>query len=248
VRDYWLGLKFMFSYFTILPVRFKESDDLSKPSILASMLFWLPMGGLVLGTLSVLLYRILFPLEWVAGILAAVAYMMLYGFLHTEAIMDVADALYAKHAGKDAFAVIKESTVGAMGVLWAVALMLLKVSAIVFLLSYEAYGFFLSALIVSRLGLLLLFFTQTFRSSFITTMQRGFEKSYFAGSLLLFGTIGTLLSGWHFFILLLIGLGVAYFIATTLAKKLGFMNGDVLGTTLESTEIILMLLGGALWL
>jgi len=248
VRDYWLGLKFMFSYFTILPVHFKESDDLSKPSILASMLFWLPMGGLVLGTLSVLLYRILFPLEWVAGILAAVAYMMLYGFLHTEAIMDVADALYAKHAGKDAFAVIKESTVGAMGVLWAVALMLLKVSAIVFLLSYEAYGFFLSALIVSRLGLLLLFFTQTFRSSFITTMQRGFEKSYFAGSLLLFGTIGTLLSGWHFFILLLIGLGVAYFIATTLAKKLGFMNGDVLGTTLESTEIILMLLGGALWL
>ena len=248
MRDYWLGLKFMFSYFTILPVHFKESDDLSKPSILASMLFWLPMGGLVLGTLSVLLYRILFPLEWVAGILAAVAYMMLYGFLHTEAIMDVADALYAKHAGKDAFAVIKESTVGAMGVLWAVALMLLKVSAIVFLLSYEAYGFFLSALIVSRLGLLLLFFTQTFRSSFITTMQRGFEKSYFAGSLLLFGTIGTLLSGWHFFILLLIGLGVAYFIATTLAKKLGFMNGDVLGTTLESTEIILMLLGGALWL
>ena len=48
--------------------------------------------------------------------------------------------------------------------------------------------------------------------------------------------------------LLLIGLGVAYFIATTLAKRLGFMNGDVLGTTLESTEIILMLLGGALWL
>jgi adenosylcobinamide-GDP ribazoletransferase len=206
------------------------------------------MGGLVLGILSLLLYRILFPLEWVAGVVAAVAYMMLYGFLHTEAIMDVADALYAKHAGKDAFAVIKESTVGAMGVLWAVALMLLKVSAIVFLLSYEAYGLFLSALIISRLGLLLLFFTQTFRSSFITTMQQGFEKSYFAGSLLLFGTIGTLLSGWHFFMLLLIGLGVAYFIATTLAKKLGFMNGDVLGSTLESTEIILMLIGGALWL
>jgi adenosylcobinamide-GDP ribazoletransferase len=238
----------MFSYFTILPVRFKESDDLSKPSILASMLFWLPMGGLVLGTLSVLLYRILFPLEWVAGVVAAVAYMMLYGFLHTEAIMDVADALYAKHAGKDAFAVIKESTVGAMGVLWAVALMLLKVSAIVFLLSYEAYGLFLSALIISRLGLLLLFFTQTFRSSFITTMQKSFGKHYFAGSLLLFGTIGSLLSGWHFFMLLLIGLGVAYLIATTLAKKLGFMNGDVLGTTLESTEIILMLMGGALWL
>jgi len=248
VRDYWLGLKFMFSYFTVLPVRFKESDDLSRPSILASMLFWLPLGGLVLGTLSILLYRILFPLEWVAGVVAAVFYMILYGFLHTEAIMDVADALYAKHAGKDAFAIIKESTVGAMGVLWAVALMLLKVSFVVFLLSYEAYGLFLSTLIISRLGLLLLFFTQSFRSSFITTMQKGFSKHYFVGSLLLFGTIGILLLGWHFFILLLIGLGVAYLIATTLTKKLGFMNGDVLGTTLESTEIVLMLIGGALWL
>jgi len=238
----------MFSYFTILPVRFKETDDLSKPSILASMLFFLPLGGLVLGSIALGLYRLFFPLEWVAGIVAAVVYMMLYGFLHTEAIMDVADALYAKHAGKDAFEVIKESTVGAMGVLWAVALMLLKISAIVLLLSYEAYGLFLSALIISRLGMLLLFFTQTFRSSFITTIQQGFGKRYFAASLMLFTTIGLFLSGWHFFMLLLIGLAVAYFIATTLAKKLGFMNGDVLGSTLESTEIILMLLGGTLWL
>jgi len=238
----------MFSYFTVLPVRFKESDDLFRPSILASMLFWLPLGGLVLGTLSILLYRTLFPLEWVAGVVAAVAYMMLYGFLHTEAIMDVADALYAKHAGKDAFEVIKESTVGAMGVLWAVALMIVKISAIVLLLSYEAYGLFLSALIVSRLGLLLLFFTQNFRSSFITTMQQGFSKHYFAGSLLLFGAVGIRLLGWHFIIMLAVGMAFAYFLATFLAKKLGFINGDVLGTTLESTEIILMLLGGALWL
>jgi len=248
VRDYWLGLKFMFSYFTVLPVRFKESDDLSRPSILASMLFWLPLGGMVLGTLSILLYHILFPLEWVAGVVAAVAYMMLYGFLHTEAIMDVADALYAKHAGKDAFEVIKESTVGAMGVLWAIALMIVKISAIVLLLSYEAYELFLSALIVSRLGLLLLFFTQNFRSSFITTMQQGFSRRYFTSSLLLFGAVGIHLLGWHFIIMLAVGMAFAYFLATFLAKKLGFINGDVLGTTLESTEIVLMLLGGALWL
>ena len=237
----------MLSYFTILPVRFKESDDLSSPAVLAAMLFWLPLGGLALGVLSLLVYRILFPLEWLAGVVTGVVYLMLYGFLHTEAIMDVADALYAKHSGKDPYAVIKEPTIGAMGALWAGAMVLLKVAAIVYLLSYEAYGLFLAALMISRLGLLLLFLTQRFRSSFITTMQQGFDRHYFSSALLLFGLVGMLLAGWYFIPLLLTGLLFAYLFGTTIAKKLGFMNGDVLGTTLETTEIILFLIGGMLW-
>jgi adenosylcobinamide-GDP ribazoletransferase len=212
------------------------------------MLFFLPLGGLVLGSLALGLYRLLFPLEWVAGVVAAVGYMMLYGFLHTEAIMDVADALYAKHGGKDPYAVIKEPTVGAMGVLWATGMMLMKVSAIVLLLGYEAYGLFLAVPIISRLGLELLFLTQTFRSSFITTMQERFGTGHFIGSVLLFSSVGMLLVGWHFLWLLAAGMGLSYLIATTIAGKLGFMNGDVLGMTLESTEILLFLMAGALWL
>ncbi len=246
--DFYLGLKFMLSYFTILPVRFKESDDLSSPAVLAAMLFWLPLGGLALGVLSLLVYRILFPLEWLAEVVTGVVYLMLYGFLHTEAIMDVADALYAKHSGKDPYAVIKEPTVGAMGTLWAGAVVLLKVATIVYLLSYEAYGLFLAALMISRLGLLLLFLTQRFRSTFITTMQERFEKRHFAASVVFFGIIGVLALGWLFVPLLLSGLLITYLTATLLGKKLGFLNGDVLGTTLETTEIILFLIGGMLWL
>ncbi len=245
---WYLGLKFMLSYFTILPVRFKPQDDLSHPQVLGAMLFWLPLGGIILGGLSLLLFLLLHTLGWVGAVAAALGYMMLYGFLHTEAIMDVADALYAKHAGIDPFAVIKESTVGAMGVLWAVAVMLLKVTAIVFLLTHEAYGLYLSTLIISRLGLQGLFVTQSFRSSFINRMQEGFGKNCFAASLLLFSTTSLLLLGWHFLMLLLVGAVITYLIATTIAGRLGFMNGDVLGTTLEGTETLLMLLGAVLWL
>ena len=248
MKHFYLGLKLMLSYFTILPVRFKQSDDLSASKVLASMLFWLPLGGLLLGILSLLVYRILSPLEWLAGVVAGTAYMMLYGFLHTEAIIDVADALYAKHSGKDPYTVIKDPTIGAMGALWAGAMVLLKVSAIVYMLHHKAYDLFLSTLIISRLGLLPLFYTQRFRSSFITAMQQGFNLRYFAASFVLFSSIGILLLGWHFIPLLLIGLLFAYLGGTTIAKKLGFMNGDVLGTTLESTEIILFLAGAILWL
>ena len=248
MREHYLGLKFMFSYFSILPVRFAKDDDLSTPTVLASMLFFLPLGGLVLGSISLGIFTLLESLGWLAALISAVAYMMLYGFLHTEAIMDVADALYAKHSSKDAYEIIKEPTVGAMGVLWAGCMVLLKVGGIVFLLLHGEYALFLSVLIVSRLGLLLLFFTQTFRSSFITQMQEGFSKVYFIVSVLLFTLLGLLLSNWYFLILIVVGLLFSYLLANLLNQKLGFINGDVLGTTLESTEIFLFILGAALWL
>ncbi len=248
MKERYLGLKFMFSYFSILPVRFAKDEDLSNPTVLASMLFFLPLIGLVLGSITLGLFTLLESLGWLAALIAAVVYMMLYGFLHTEAIMDVADALYAKHSGKDAYKIIKEPTVGAMGVLWAVCMVLLKVGSIVFLLLHGEYALFLSVLMVSRLGLLLLFFTQSFRSSFITQMQEGFSKRYFAGSLMLFTLIGVLLSSWHFMVLLAVGLLFSYLLANFLKSKLGFINGDVLGTTLESTEILLFILGAILWL
>ncbi len=248
MKEHYLGLKFMFSYFSILPVRFTKTDDLSTPTVLASMLFFLPLGGLVLGSISLGIFTLLESLEWLAAIVAAVAYMMFYGFLHTEAIMDVADALYGAHSGKDAYEIIKEPTVGAMGVLWAGCMVLLKVAGTVYLLLHGEYALFLSILLISRLGLLLLFFTQKFRSSFISKMQEGFSKLYFAGSLLLFTLIGLLLSSWHFLVLLGVGLLFSYLLANQLRRKLGFINGDVLGSTLESTEILLFILGAVLWL
>jgi len=238
----------MFSYFSILPVHFKKEDDLSNPTVLASMLFFLPLGGLLLGSISITLYLLLAPLAWLGALIAAIAYMMLYGFLHTEAIMDVADALYAKHSGTDAYAVMKEPTVGAMGVLWAVGMLLLKVGGILFLFLHGAYVLFLSILLISRLALLVLFFTHTFRSTFITQMQKGFSKPYFFSSFILFTLIGTTLSSWHFILLLAIGVLFAYLLAHVLKIKLGFINGDVLGTILESSEIVLFILGARLWL
>jgi len=248
MKDFYLGLKLMFSYFTILPVRFQKEDDLSKKSILAAMLFWLPLGGLVLGSMSLVLFSLLSSLQWLGAVAVAVLYMMLYGFLHTEAIMDVADALYAKHSGKDAYEIIKEPTVGAMGVLWAGCMVLLKVSGLVFLLMHDSWHYFLAILLVSRLGLLLLFYTQTFRSHFITKLQEAFKPKYFITSYILFSTIGFVIVGWKFFVLLSIGLVLSYFIAVKLKKMLGFINGDVLGTTLESVEILLFIGAALLWL
>lgn len=232
----------------MLPVRFKQEDDLGHTSVLGAMLFWLPLAGLVSAGGSVLVYLLLAKLGWLGAVVAALVYPMLYGFLHTEAVADVADALYAAHSGKDAYSIIKDPTIGAMGVLWTVAAVLLKTALIVYLLMHGMWALFVAAAISSRMGLEMLFFTQTFRSSFILTLQRGFDSKLFGGSMVLFLLAGLAVAGKEFLLVAALAMGISYLVATRIGKKLGFLNGDVLGTTLEATEIVLMLGGALLWL
>jgi adenosylcobinamide-GDP ribazoletransferase len=247
MQNLYLGLKFAFSYFTILPVKFKNSDDLSSKDILGSMLLFLPLVGVVLGILVVGLFYILEPLSWYGAVISAVAYMMLYGFLHSEAVMDVVDAIYASHSGKDAYSIIKDPTVGAMGVLWVFGFTLLKISGIVFLLMHHLFIEFITVLMVSRLALLMLFYTQTFKSEFATQLKASLSLKYLLGAFGLFTVIGFLFAGVPFFTIMLTGLLFSYLITIFIRSKIGFVNGDVLGATLEGVEIILFL-GVALWL
>ena len=240
LKNIYLGAKFSFSYFSILPISFKESDDLSQKELLASMLFFLPLVGFVLATGAVVLFLFLNSLSWFGALISATFYMMLYGFLHTEAIMDVADAIYAKHSGKDAYEIIKEPTVGAMGVLYGTSLMLLKIVGIAYLLMQGYFIEFIAIAVISRLSLLLLFRVHRFHSSFVTMLKESLTSPYLIGSFVIFSTIGYLLVS-NFMILLLIGLLLSLFISFAIKSKIGFVNGDVLGATLEGVEILLLI-------
>ena len=242
----YLGLKFSFSYFSIIPIRFKSSDDLSHRDILGSMLLFLPLVGLVLGGITVAIYLLLSSLGWYGAIVSAVVYMVLYGFLHTEAIIDVADALYASHSHKDPYLIIKEPTVGAMGVLYAIGAIVMKLSGIIFLFTHSLLVEFIAILVISRLTLLMLFRVYEFRSSFATQLKESLSPTYLWGAYILFGIIGSLLTP-YFLPLLLLGLVVGVVNIYLLRAKLGFVNGDLLGATLEMVEIVLFLVVGLIW-
>ncbi len=241
LKNFYLGFKFSFSYFSILPVPFKKSDDLSQKEVLASMLFFLPLVGFILGSITTLLFELLANLSWFGAVISAIFYMTLYGFLHTEAVCDVADAIYASHSGKDAYAIIKEPTVGAMGVLFSTAIILLKVAGTTFLLLNGFFMEFIAILIISRLSLLLLFSLHHFRSSFATLLKNSLTKPYLIVAFIFFSLIGTLLTA-HFMMLLLTGVILSLLISFFIKSKIGFVNGDVLGATLESIEVLLFII------
>ncbi|SFV67790.1 Cobalamin synthase [hydrothermal vent metagenome] len=241
IKDYYLGFKLSFSYFSILPMRFKESDRLDSPKVYGAMLFFFPLVGLVLGFMTIGIFLVLENLSWYGAILSALIYLMLYGFLHLEAVSDVFDALYASHAGKDAYAIIKEPTIGAMGMLYTLGFVVLKLSGIVYLLLHGLFVEFIAILIISRLSLLLLFYVHNFRSSFATTLKSALNKYILLLALSFYSLIAMNMSE-YFFVLLLFGVIFAIMLSYWLKYKLGFINGDVMGTTLESVEIILFII------
>ncbi|WP_419764862.1 MAG: adenosylcobinamide-GDP ribazoletransferase [Arcobacter sp.] len=241
MNNFILGFKFALSYFTILPVKFKEEDDLSKKEILSFMLFSLPLLGLILGFITLVLYHFLADLSWFGAIICAVLYMILYGFIHTEAIIDVVDAIYAKHSGKDAYEVIKEPTIGAMGVLYAFGFFTLKIAGIVYLFINDYLFEFVAIIIISRLMLLFVIKTFEFKSTFVNQLKESLSKNIFFSAIIIFTLLNIFLIGFKAIVIIILAFVFSYFIALFIKKNVGFLNGDALGTILEISEILLVI-------
>jgi adenosylcobinamide-GDP ribazoletransferase len=247
VTKIYLGIKFALSYFTLLPIRFKPTDDLFHPRVLKTMLLSLPFVGALLAGLSIALFMGLESLGWLGALIAAVAYMVLYGFIHTEAVIDVADALYAAHSGKDPYSVIKDPTVGAMGVLYGVSFTLLKIAALSTLLMHHLFLPFIALAVISRLSLLVLIRTYDFRSSFVSQLHDNLRLFPLVLVIGLCGVLGFYLLSGHFLLLFIVGILTAFFLSTLTKKGLGFINGDVLGMSLEGVELVLIVMVLLTW-
>lgn len=236
-----LGIKFALSYFTLLPVRFRSEDDLSHPRVLKTMLLSLPFVGILLAMLTIGVFLAVESLGSLGALIAAVAYMVSYGFIHTEAVIDVADALYAAHSGKDPYAVIKDPSVGAMGVLYGMSFTLLKIAALAALLMHHLFLPLIAVAAISRISLLTLIRFHEFRSSFVSQLHDNLRTAPLLIVLALFAGGGLYLLSWKGIALMGAGIGAALFLSVFAKKSLGFINGDVLGMSLEGVELILIL-------
>jgi len=243
-----LGLKFVFSYFSIIPVSFKKDDDLSKKEVLNYTLFFLPFVGFVLSIITILVYNLLDSFPILAAIISSCVYFVLYGFIHTEAILDVVDAIYAKHSGKDAYKIIKEPTVGAIGVLYSTIFVILKIAAFSTLLVNHLFFELIAITIISRISIQFTIYFSTFKSSFVNMLSRCFRAKTFLISIFLYVLLIFILTNTPFLIFVFLGIFFSILIARFIKKTLGFLNGDALGLILETLEILLSLMVLYLWL
>ena len=234
---------FALSYFSIIPVFVKDmqiNNQTYKYTLILLPLVGAILASIVIG-LNLILNEFFHPLY--SSFVVAIVYLALYGFIHTEAIIDVVDAWFASYSGKDAYKIMKESTIGAIGALYGFAFFLLKVGIITYVLYEKQYALFFIVCIFSRLNLIyLLGYFKFSKDSFLSL---AFEHGGILGLkiIALIYVIIAFFIGSNILVLFVISLLSFYFILKVLDNKFGFVNGDCLGFTLEHTELVLLNIG-----
>jgi adenosylcobinamide-GDP ribazoletransferase len=237
---------FALSYFSIIPVPTKNLEI--KEETYKYTLFLLPLVGAILALLVIgvnfTLNQLFSPIY--SCFVSAVIYLFLYGFLHLEAVCDVADGWFASYSGKDVYKIMKEPTIGAIGAIYTFCFVLLKVAIITYILYEKEYFLFVMVCVFSRLNLIyLLGYFKFSKDSFLSlAFQHGgvLQLKIFA----LIYLVLAFIFGKNVLLLFILSLASFYFILKILNNKFGFVNGDCLGFTLEHTELILLNIGLAI--
>lgn len=122
-----------FQFLSRIPIR-KELDF--TPDLLRRSAVYYPLVGATIGICvwaAGLLFAWLLP-SWPAAVLALIVWVWLTGGLHLDGWMDTADGLLSYRSRERMLDIMKDSRVGAMGVLACMLLILLKLSLILALL------------------------------------------------------------------------------------------------------------------
>ncbi len=255
-----------FQFLTRLPVPVKL--DYNDALFRRSVVFY-PFVGLVLGLITaaagLLLTSVLPPLPGAALLLGL--WVLLTGALHLDGLMDTADGILSHRSRERMLEIMKDSRVGAMGVIAAVLVLLLKWSLLTELLPAAAAGghgnlWLLLALVPlwSRWYMVVAIACWPYARQAGSGMGgffRGVGAGHAAGSGLMalllslcviaageaFG--GLSLPFWHMVgivvILLAVTMGAGVLMSVLIHRKLGGLTGDTYGAMNELLEAALLL-------
>jgi adenosylcobinamide-GDP ribazoletransferase len=218
------GILYGLSYFTILPFKVKNFE--ANKSFYKGVLFSLPLSGLILGLFCMIFFLVLPFHSIYSAFLSSIFYIFLYGMLHLEAVGDTIDGYFASLSKKDIYAVMHEPQIGALGAIGAFTFLLLKISAIAYLLYLNEFIILILSLILSRLSVwFALELNYHKKSSFVLSLKENNLNNKVINILFFPLRIST------------------KYILEKLQKKLGFLNGDTLGFVIVINEILLLNIG-----
>jgi adenosylcobinamide-GDP ribazoletransferase len=222
----------------------------AAPEDLARSMLWFPWVGALLGAAFAGAWwglSLLLPGPAAAALLLVLT-VLSTGALHLDGLADTADGLGGGHTPADRLRIMKDSRVGAFGVISLVLALLVKFAFFLALASKgpALWPVFLFP-VVSRWGMTLLAFLAPYarpEGGLGQAMTQGLDRGTLAGSTTGALVLAVAAAGAHGLVLLLAA-GVAVWLASHYFKRLlGGVTGDLLGAINEVLEILV--LGGAL--
>ncbi len=232
---------------TVIPIPGEEAGHL------AAALKWFPMVGFILATIMLGLARI-FTFgagnDWPMGtaVLLTVASVALTGGLHIDGVADWADAFWQSRTRERTLAIMKDSRVGAYGLMAVVCVLLAKFVCIARLVAHDEYRWIVAALMLSRCVQVALAVRHPYArtdggtaESFVGDAEPRDVKIAAGSTLILMVCFGGLQAGWVVAILACLALGWGF--GNWCQKRVGGMTGDLLGTAGELSEILVLFVG-----
>jgi adenosylcobinamide-GDP ribazoletransferase len=223
-----------------------------------SVIFY-PWVGLVIGIVTAGAGVLLDPFlpTLISGTLLVILWTFLSGGLHLDGLMDTSDGIMSHRSRERMLEIMKDSRVGAMGVIVCVFYLILKIALIISLLDMR-----------SEDGWIMLMLIPVWSRTFMVTAIAGWPYarqeqglgSLFrsvgkkqatiamvsaivlsAVSLLIFGEGAWVQSGLVILSILIVTYGIGVVVATYVSRLLGGLTGDVYGALNEMIELGLLL-------
>jgi adenosylcobinamide-GDP ribazoletransferase len=231
------------TFLTKLPWPWRGPADAAA---LARSMFWFPWVGAILGLIFWAawagLQKVL-PTPAAAALLLALT-VWVTGGLHLDGLADTADGLGGGHTPETALTIMKDSRVGAFGVISLMLALVLKFSLFLSL-STQTCG--AEALIlfpvISRWGMVLLAYLSPYarpEGGLGQAMTLGVSPRVLIGASLSTGGLSLLILGAPGLVLCIAAAVLVWLGSLSFHHRLGGITGDVLGATNEVLEVLVL--------
>lgn len=226
-------------FLTVLPLPARTP---TPETGLGGSVAWFPVVGLLLGILAAGAgwgITLITP-QSVASVLVIVLLLTLSGGLHLDGLADTADGVFSSRSRGEMLRIMRDSRIGAMGVMTLSCVLLLKYAA---LSSLPPAYFWRAVLLTPLAGRCALVFhlawlpyarPQGLGSAFFQTRSHWAVASAF----LLLALVGFLILGIAGVILAVLCAAVAGLLAYYFYRVLGGATGDTLGAACEIVELV----------
>jgi adenosylcobinamide-GDP ribazoletransferase len=231
-------------FLTVLPVPGTPASD--ERGITAAIP-WFPIAGLLIGLL-------LLPVGWLAGllwdsdlvraVLLVVAWGSITGGLHLDGLSDTFDAVLSWRSPERKLEIMRDSRVGAMGVLALFAVLLLKVAW----LAAAGPGWWLAVLLAPAWGRWadmygICWFPAARAGGLGRTFHAQVQQQHFAFSTIALLLLTLLIAGPHAERVLIAAALVwacTHLLARWWSRDLGGLTGDTYGALCELGEVVVL--------
>ncbi len=197
----------------------------------------LVLAGLVL--LAKLLFDMLFPPP-LAAACVVIAIVALTGGMHLDGLMDTMDGMCSGRPREIKLAIMKDSRVGAFGILGLACLLLLKFAVFLSMPWEQAVPVILLAMVFSRWAMVYAIarfpYARQEGLGLLYSMYTG-KKELLLASACTF-VIAAAVAGAAGLVILVLTWAWAYCLGCRVSSHLGGLTGDVYGAVAETTELV----------